>query len=83
MQDSSIRDQIKWKGPAWLCPKGHQKNPFKYNRAKDMGWKDTHCLGGCGWLFFEDYTYDEEIKSRTEGRKNYVNNGEINESEWE
>ena len=59
---------VSWKGPAHLCPEGHQMHELRFEYAKYWH-KDAHCKGGCGWIDLDKFKLDEEIKKRTEGRK--------------
>ena len=56
-----------WKGPAYLCPEGHQMHELNFDYCK-YWYKDTHC-NSCGWIKQELFKLDTEIKKRTEGRK--------------
>ena len=63
-----------WKGPAYLCPDGHQMHPTRFEymlqqHATCSHKKDMCCLGGCGWLDEDKFMLDKEDKKRTEGRK--------------
>jgi hypothetical protein len=67
-----------WKGPAYLCPEGHQMHVTRFEYCQ-FWHKDAHCKGGCGWIDLEKFKLDEEIKKRTEGRKERENEVEIKE----
>jgi hypothetical protein len=38
--------------------------------------KDAHCKGGCGWIELNKFKLDEQVKKRTEGRKERENEDE-------
>jgi hypothetical protein len=59
----------RWRGPAWLCPKNHQMHPDRMKICIRNGFTDAPCLGGCGWIDMDQYSFDKETGPRTEGRK--------------
>jgi hypothetical protein len=64
-----------WKGTAYLCPEGHQMHALRFEYSQHWH-KDACCLGGCGWIVLDKFKLDEQVKKRTEGRKERENEDE-------
>ena len=59
---------VRWKGPAMICPVGHQMHPIRFSYCESC-FKDAHCKGGCGWIDQSKFILDGSDRLRTEGRK--------------
>ena len=75
--DEASKIPEKWKGPAYICPQGHQMHPLRFAGCKEW-FKDAHCKGGCGWIDQKLFTLDDKGRKRTEGRKMTETEDELN-----